>query len=111
MVLASPPEPDVTGASSRPTTSVPGVSGRRSHPSCQQQLGGGAPAAASAEEQRSPEDWVEALVHSMAQARDVPDARQRAATALHAFQEAVVASTNAQVRFSQMWGALNPSRC
>lgn len=54
---------------------------------------------AAAEQPHSPEEWVEALVESMAQAQDVRDAHQRAATALHAFQEAVVATSTAQVYF------------
>lgn len=77
-----------TGSSPRPTSSARSAS--------ESESGGGTAPAAAAEQPHSPEEWVEALVQSMAQAQDVRDAHQRAATALHAFQEAVVATSTAQ---------------
>ena len=45
----------------------------------------------------TPDEWIEAFVASMAAARDVADARQRAARLLHAFQQTVMAAAAGQV--------------
>ncbi|KAL0037844.1 hypothetical protein WJX79_001616 [Trebouxia sp. C0005] len=45
---------------------------------------------------KSPEEWVEALVQQMASARDMADARSRAASILQTFQQAVLHTSGPQ---------------
>lgn len=45
---------------------------------------------------KSPEEWVETLVQQMAGARDMADARSRAASVLQTFQQAVLQTTGSQ---------------
>lgn len=51
---------------------------------------------------KSPQEWVETLVQQMASARDMADARSRAASILQTFQQAVLHTSGPQ-------DALNPS--
>lgn len=46
---------------------------------------------------KSPEEWVETLVQQMAGARDMADARSRAANVLQTFQQAVLETSHVQV--------------
>ena len=46
---------------------------------------------------KSPEEWVETLVQQMAGARDMADARSRAANVLQTFQQAVLDTSHIQV--------------
>ncbi len=55
----------------------------------------------------TPEQWVDAFVAAMAEARDVADARQRAARLLHAFQQAVIGATAGQVGHPHCAGRLS----
>ncbi len=45
---------------------------------------------------KSPEEWVETLVQQMASARDMADARSRAASILQTFQQAVLHTSGPQ---------------
>ena len=54
----------------------------------------------------TPEEWVDAFVASMAEARDVADARQRAARLLHAFQQVVASATGGQVNAATTLSAM-----
>lgn len=84
--------PATAGVTAAASSAVPGAPEREAAPGSQQQPAGPPPP----RQPSSPEEWVEALVQTMSEARDVPDARQRAARALHAFQEAVLAASSAQ---------------
>lgn len=53
--------------------------------------------AAAEPKPKSPEEWVETLVQQMAGARDMADARSRAANVLHTFQQAVLDTSHVQV--------------
>ena len=50
---------------------------------------------------KSPEEWVETLVQQMAGARDMADARSRAASVLQTFQQAVLDTSHVQVRMEK----------
>ncbi|KAL3145986.1 hypothetical protein ABBQ38_015346 [Trebouxia sp. C0009 RCD-2024] len=52
--------------------------------------------AAAEPKPKSPEEWVETLVQQMAGARDMADARSRAANVLHTFQQAVLDTSHVQ---------------
>lgn len=54
-------------------------------------------AAAAEPKPKSPEEWVETLVQQMAGARDMADARSRAANVLQTFQQAVLDTSHVQV--------------
>lgn len=49
---------------------------------------------------KSSEEWVEALVQTMSQAKDIPDARNRAAQALQAFEQATLATVQVKADHS-----------
>lgn len=53
--------------------------------------------AAAEPKPKSPEEWVETLVQQMAGARDMADARSRAASVLQNFQQAVLDTSHVQV--------------
>ena len=44
---------------------------------------------------KTPEEWIEDLVQQMAGARDMADARQRAASVLQSFEQAVLQTASA----------------
>ena len=48
---------------------------------------------------KSPEEWVETLVQQMASARDMADARSRAASVLQTFQQAVLHTSAPQASY------------
>ena len=53
--------------------------------------------AAAGPKPKSPEEWVETLVQQMVGARDMADARSRAASVLQTFQQAVLDTSHTQV--------------
>ncbi len=57
---------------------------------------GNAQAAPPVAKAKSPEEWVETLVQQMASARDMDDARSRAASILQTFQQAVLHTSGPQ---------------
>ncbi len=57
---------------------------------------GNAQAAPPVAKAKSPEEWVETLVQQMASARDMADARSRAASILQTFQQAVLHTSGPQ---------------